>query len=281
MKITYLKINLNEQEPVGIKFNLSKMLAIMDFQKEVIDKSFEIPVVVDFWAPWCGPCKILGPVIEEVANEQEGQWELVKVNTEEHEDIAARYRIMSIPNVKMFYRGEVYHEFTGALPKASVLEWLSKVLPDEGLRALDKLLFEKANPDTEDLETLHTRYPESQEIAFVLAQVILWENPQRTVALLKNIKMGSPFYDKANSLRDITSLLLLETSDERLNSIIRSLQKSDFSTAVPEMIELINADRNYADGILTKATIGLFNSLGPQHDITREYRKKLDMALWH
>ena len=253
----------------------------MDFQKDVIERSYEIPVVVDFWAPWCGPCRILGPVIEKVAEEQPGKWELVKVNTEDHEELAQRYRIMSIPNVKMFYQGEIRHEFLGALPKAKIEEWLEKVLPSPGLMALDRFLQQNADPSVVDLEKLHEQYPESNEIAFVLSQILLWEYPERSLELVSRIKMGSPFYQKSEFIREIAGFLMTSTEDERINHIKQLLKQSNLSEAIPAMIGLLHEDNKIFDGRLSKAATGIFNILGNHHPLTKEYRKKLDMTLWN
>ena len=87
---------------------------IQDFQKEVIEKSFDKPVLVDFWAEWCGPCKVLGPVLERLAEKYRDQWVLAKVNTEHFPQLAMQYNIRGIPNVKLFINGKVVDEFTGA-----------------------------------------------------------------------------------------------------------------------------------------------------------------------
>src|SRR6056297_2298526 len=101
-----------------------------DFQKDVVEACRVKPVVIDFWAPWCGPCKQLGPVIEKLAGEAKGRWKLVKVNTDRHPELATQFNVRGIPSVKMVYEGEIIAEFTGAQPEKMIRNWLNENLPD-------------------------------------------------------------------------------------------------------------------------------------------------------
>ncbi len=96
-----------------------------NFEKEVIEKSKEVPVVVDFWAAWCGPCLMLGPVLEKLAKEFNGKFILAKINVDENPVKSQEYGIMSIPSVKLFRNGKLADEFTGLLPETAVREWIS------------------------------------------------------------------------------------------------------------------------------------------------------------
>jgi thioredoxin len=100
-----------------------------DFNTDVVETSRRKPVLVDFYAPWCGPCHVLTPVIDKLAREANGAWRLVKINVDAHPELAQRYNIRGIPAVKMFVDGEVAAEFAGALPEPRLRQWLEENLP--------------------------------------------------------------------------------------------------------------------------------------------------------
>ena len=102
---------------------------LQDFAQDVTVASQTVPVLVDFWAPWCGPCKMLGPVLEKLAAEAAGRWRLVKIDTERHPELAQQFGIRGIPDVRLFHQGAVVAQFSGALPEPRLRDWLAQHLP--------------------------------------------------------------------------------------------------------------------------------------------------------
>lgn len=261
----------------------------MDFQKDILDRSFEKPVVVDFWASWCGPCRVLGPVIEQLAEEEADSWTLVKIDTEAHQDIAMKYRVMSIPNVKMFYRGEVVAEFAGALPRHAIQEWLRENLPDPGKKELDELLSHSDGvPDArfvEELKLYLSANENKKEARVTLAKHLVFSEPDEAAELISDVKIGDQEYDIAEDIRAIVLLYNGDFSDgtpvsKKLGAAREALFAGDFFAAIEKVIEAVVLDKNYQHEMPRKTAIALFHLWGDNNEVTKKYRRRFDMALY-
>lgn len=257
----------------------------MNFKQDVIEKSFEIPVVVDFWAPWCGPCRVLGPTIESLAAEQAGKWELVKVNTEEHYELSEQYNIRSIPNVKMFYQGEAIAEFMGAWPRTAIERWLAENLPDSRKAGLADILARLNGAGAlSELEAFVSENPDVAEARLALAQRIVYTMPERALALVETIRLGDKLEEQAEALRTIAELMALEPDDSPLGSLLaqsrEALRQQDGEVAIKAIIEATAIDKSYQKDLPRRAAIALFRTWGPDNPLTRNYRWRFDMALY-
>lgn len=259
----------------------------MDFQKEVIDQSFNKPVVVDFWAPWCGPCRTLGPIIEQIATEQEDRWTLVKLNTEDHQEIANTYQIRSIPNVKLFYKGEVINEFMGALPRTSILNWLEEHLPNEQKQDLEDILTRLQDKDPlalKELKAFAQEQPEIKEARLALAQNIVFQEPENALALIQDFSMGYKFYDETNYVKDLAHFIqhqpLGNPTGKKIAAAQFAAQNDDLEACIQLIIEATTLDKSYEQELPRKTGVALFRTLGTKHPLTKTYRWKFDMVLY-
>jgi putative thioredoxin len=159
------------------------VIEVTDFDAEVLEASRERPVLVDFWAEWCGPCRQLGPILEKVAAEDDAGFTLAKVNTDLNPEVSQRYRISSIPAVKLFVDGEVVDEFIGALPETQVRRWLAEALPSETddrvVAAGAALAAGDTQPAVAILEEVAREHPDDAAVVALLAHAIAFSDLER------------------------------------------------------------------------------------------------------
>ncbi len=262
---------------------------VRDFGVEVIERSKQIPVLVDFWAEWCGPCKILGPVLEKLATKANGSWQLAKVNTEQHPDVTARYNIRSIPNAKLFVDGKVETEFVGALPEPMLKEWLQKNIPGKFRKDVEHAESLLTNCKTDEAQKLlHgvlAAEPGNQKARALLARILVDSDQAKALDLVKDMQEDSPFFDTAEAIRTIVSLCERDSLPEdgvqaMYRDAIAKLREHRYYAALEGFIEVIRNNRYYDDDGSRKACIAIFKILGEEHEITKHYRREFSRALY-
>lgn len=275
-----------------------------DFDDKVLAASRSVPVVVDFWAPWCQPCRILKPILEKLAAEFGGRFVLAKVNSDENQELSARYGVRGIPAVKAFVNGEPVDEFTGALPEAQVREFLERLIPSpaEPLRtqALDayrrgdlegarKLMGEAINLDPAN-DASYLDYIELSLEAGALeeAKEILeavrdrCRDRTRVEALDARLKLASSGSGADTAALEARIAADGNDLDARLTLANALAAAGDYRTAFGQLLEIVRRDRKWKDEAGRKTMLTLFTLLGPQpryDDLVREFRIALSRTL--
>jgi putative thioredoxin len=239
-----------------------------DFEERVIRRSHELPIVVDFWADWCGPCKALSPALERAAAERSGRIALAKVDVDANQRLAAGFRVQGIPSVKAFRDGKVVAEFTGAIPPAEVESFFDRLLPSEA----DQLA---ARGDEESLRRALELDPRHSEARRGLGRLLLaGGEPQEALELLE--PAAGDFLADGLAAR---ARLTLDDGNA-LSPAFAAWDEGDHARALELLQEAIAAsgDADERD-LLRRAMVGIFTELGPDDPLAREHRRRLASAL--
>ena len=260
-----------------------------NFQQAVIDRSHEVPVVIDFWAPWCAPCRTLGPTLERLAAEAKGAWVLAKVNVDENQQLAQTFRVQSIPAVMAVHGGKVVEQFVGAQPESQVRAWLKRFIPEPGGSLLDAARALEAS----DPQGAIGRYrlllgdePEHAEALFNLGRLLLLQGEQEGIATLQQVSADSPLFARAQAALPLADLIAAADGppegdlDARYRQAARAVREGQYAAALDDLLAIVFRDRSFRDDGARKAQLALFATLGDEHPLVPAARKKLANALF-
>jgi putative thioredoxin len=238
------------------------------FETAVIERSRAVPVVVDFWAEWCGPCRQLGPVLERAVASRAGKVELAKIDVDANPQVARAFAIQSIPAVKAFRDGKMVAEFIGAQPPAAVESFLDSLLPSEA----DALV---ARGDEESLRRAVELEPSRADAAVPLARLLYARgDAQRALAILQQVP-GSFAAD------GLAARISLESGDpgEHLRDAFAALDAGDQERALDLLIGALPSADGAKDDI-RRVVVGILDELGVENQLARDSRRRLASALY-
>lgn len=264
-----------------------------DFDPQVIEYSRQRPVVVDFWADWCRPCKTFGPIMEKLTKEAHGDFRLARVDVDDNPNLALRFGIRSIPAVKAFLNGAVVAEFAGALPESKLRAFIQKLAPSRADLALEKAYsmynmeqWEQAQQAFEDVLDEKTNHPKA--LLGLAKSYIMQGNVEEGRTILENFPTNQE-YTIAETIRPLVDALSTVDKEDTLQdnpldaAYFRSLRliiRGNIPAAMDGLIEIIRQDKDYREGVARNILLGIFELLGNSNQLTKQYRDELASILF-
>jgi putative thioredoxin len=286
---------------------LIKDISEMTFMEDVIEASREVPVIVDFWAPWCGPCKTLGPMLEKAVKDAKGRVRMVKVNIDENQQVAAQLRIQSIPTVYAFFEGQPVDGFQGALPASEIKAFVDRVAAaagdgglGEAIEAAEQMLAEGAVVEAaqtfsailgEDptqaaayggLVRAHLALKETAQaedlLAAVPAEISKAPEIEAARAQLALAKQAA----EAGPVAELRAAVDHNPDDHQARfDLAKALHASgQVEEAIDQLLELFRRDRDWNEGAAKQQLLTIFDALKPQDPIVLKGRRKLSSMLF-
>lgn len=279
------------------------------FSRDVIEASRETPVLVDFWAPWCGPCRMLGPMLEKLEAEYGGRFRLVKVNSDQNPELAAQFRVRSIPYVVAFVDGQPVDAFVGVLPEGQLRAFLAKLLPDpseierrKALKLIDAGALDEA---AAALRAAIALDPGNDAARLDLATLLLERMPppvtEARIAesreVLAHASAGAKLEARHRALQtqldSLAQAVRLPAADElqqhieaqpddlqaRLDLARVHIAQRRFEPALQQLLQIVARDRKFGDDIARKTMLAVFEMTADQPALVSEYRRKLAAEL--
>ena len=277
-----------------------------NFMVDVIEASNHVPVIVDFWAPWCGPCKQLGPVLEKLVSQAGGMVKLVKINVDENQEIAAQLRVQSIPMVYAFKDGRPVDAFSGALPESQLKMFIDRLLggakpPIEAALEQAQAMLDAGDGDGA-LQLYRQIQAEAPDNDAAIAGVIRASLAVGDIDSVQQIVDALPAELKAKSeiAAAVSAFELSQQSEDagdvaelkakvdadpadhqaRLDYAVGLIAANSHEEAIEELVEMIRRDRAWNDEAARKQLLKLFEALGPTHELTASGRRLLSSVLF-
>ena len=273
------------------------------FKADVIDASMQTPVVLDFWAPWCGPCKTLGPMLEKLEQQYGGRFRLVKVDTDAQPELAQHFRIRSIPTVFGIVNGQPVDQFQGAVPESQLREFIDRLLPNPGDIELEQAMQAAERGDTAaavgHLQKALASDPANDGARLMYAQLLLQDNDAGAAqAQLAHLSAQSLQDPEVQALVERVRRQVAEGAEpppvELLNAVAEKpddlqarldlarhyIGQKTWAPALEQLLEIVRRDRTFGDDVGRKTMIEVFGLASAQPELVSEWRRRLSSVLF-